>query len=272
MKREKFEISSNGKTIRGILDLPCVPEPMPGMILCHGTTNDKFTCPLIEDASRFFVARGTAVLRFDFFGSGESDGIFRDKTISEMILNLKDAIRYFLSRPEINKKIGLWGRSVGATVVAACSDPNEIENNILVSPPVLLHKTFFPLFDKFGRRDITPIGLSSQAQDAATGKVKGELVLPRRFFLELDALDKQIAANLARMRSVLIIQGDNDKKVSVENARYAYSLVQEPKQLVILKGADHAYSGKENEVMDIIKDWIGHVARHQATNNENGRY
>jgi pimeloyl-ACP methyl ester carboxylesterase len=258
MKREKFEISSNGNAIRGILDVPNVPAPMRGMILCHGLSNDKFTCPLIELASGFFVARGTAVLRFDFFGSGESDGIFRDKTISEMIRNLDDVIKYFRSRPEIDKRrIGLWGRSVGGTAVAACSDPGKIEINILVSPPVLLYKTFFPLYERFGKRDITPIGLSSQAQDAATGKVKGEFELSRRFFEELDSLDKQIATNLARMRSVLIIQGDNDKKVSVDNARYAYSLVQEPKRLVILKGANHAYSERENEVMNLLKEWVG---------------
>jgi len=265
MKREKFEISSNGKMIRGILDIPNVPHPVPGMILCHGTTNDKFTCPLIECASRFFVARGSAVLRFDFFGSGESDGIFRDKTISEMIRNLNDAINYFRSRSEIDKqKIGLWGRSVGGTVVAACSNPDKIETNILVSPPVLLYKTFFPFFERFGKKEMTPIGLSSQAQDAATGKVKGELELPKRFFEELESLDRQIAINLARMRSVLIVQGDNDKKVSVENARYAYSLVQEPKRLIIVKGADHAYSGKENEVMNLIKDWIESLGHHRT--------
>ena len=257
MKRENFEISSNGRIIKGILDIPNVPDPIPGMILCHGLTNDKFTCPLIEDASRFFVARGTAVLRFDFFGSGESDGVFRDKTISEMITNLGDAISYFRSREEIEKsKIGLWGRSVGGAVVAACSNPNKIETNILVSPPVLLHKTFFPLYERSGKKDMTPVGLSSQARDTATGKVKGELELSRIFFEELETLERQIAGNLARMRSVLIIQGDNDKKVAVENARYAYSLVQEPKRLEILNGADHAYLGKENEVMDIVKDWI----------------
>jgi dipeptidyl aminopeptidase/acylaminoacyl peptidase len=261
MKRERFKISSKGKTIRGILDIPEVPYPMPGMILCHGTTNDKYTCPLIEYASKFFVARGTAVVRFDFFGSGESDGIFRDKTISDMIQNLNDIIDYSQSRSEIDRhKIGLWGRSVGGTVVAACSNPDEIETNILISPPVLLCKTFLPLFERFGKREITPIGLSSQAQDAATGKVKGELELSKRFFGELECLDKQIEKNLARMKSVLIVQGDNDKKVSVENARYAYNLVQEPKRLVILRGADHAYSGKENEVMKLIDEWIGNLA------------
>jgi alpha/beta superfamily hydrolase len=260
MKRKSFEIQSNGKTIKGILDIPPVRPPIPGMILCHGTTNDKFTCPLIEEGAKLFLSMGRAVLRFDFYGSGESDGIFREKTISEMIANLNDIINYCHSREEIDKnKIGLWGRSVGATVVAACSDPRKIETNILISPPVFLRKTFFPLFEKFGKREMTPIGLSSQAQDAATGKVKGELELPRKWFEELEVLDRQIATNLARMKSVLIVQGDSDRKVSVENAQYAYALVQEPKRLVILKGTDHAYCGRETEVLGIIKDWITHL-------------
>jgi len=257
MKREIVEIQSNGKTIRGIVDVPPVPRPQPGMIICHGLTNDKFTCPLIEEATGLCTAKGIAVFRFDFFGSGDSDGIFKEKTVSKMIRNLEDATRYLRTREGIDRnRVGLWGRSVGGAIVAACSDPAMIKTNIMISAPVLLYKTFYPLFERFGKMDMTPIGRAKEVGQAATGKVKGELELPRAFFEELEDVEERIGKNLSGMKSVIVVQGDSDRKVAVENARWAYNLVREPKQLHIIEGADHAYTSKEADVLTIVSRWI----------------
>jgi len=225
------------------------------MILCHGLTNDRFTCPLIERANELFLQNGAITFRFDFFGSGASDGIFREKTISEMITNLEDAIRFMASIKGIDStRVGIWGRSVGGVVAAACSNPTQIKTNILVSAPVLVYKTFYPLYERFGQADFSPIGKA--ISDAASGKVKGALELPRTFFQELLDLQGKIADNLSRMKSVLIVQGNQDKKVSPENAYFIYERVGDPKQLEIIDGADHAYSGKEVQVMNIVSHWF----------------
>jgi hypothetical protein len=57
-------------------------------------------------------------------------------------------------------------------------------------------------------------------------------------------------------RPVLIIHGDNDAVVNVENAYELYAAASEPKGLLIVKGADHVFSYQREEVIDRIVSWI----------------
>lgn len=254
--KDEFEIRSGGSKISGIVEASQEGK-LPTMILCHGTTNDRHTCPLIERAAQIFVKRGIRVVRFDFYGSGESDGLFQNKQISLMIQNLRDILDYVTSRHDVDRaRIGLWGRSVGGTVAAALSSPNRIHTNVLISTPVLLRQTFLPLFEKKGKLDYTPLGVPGHEGDVSTGRVKGKLALPRAWFEELDAIEEGIASNLRGMSSVLVVQGADDWKVSVDNAQAIFDSVHEPKELHIIPGADHSYLGHETEVLGLVESWL----------------
>ena len=122
MKREKVTFVSEGYELVGIKEIP-EKVPTPGVILCHGFTNSKEDCPLINETAEMLLKEGFITFRFDFFGSGESPGLLKDKRISILEQNLKDCLDYF-AQDERVESIGLWGRSLGGTMVALCaSDP-----------------------------------------------------------------------------------------------------------------------------------------------------
>ncbi len=111
---------SGGDQVFGVLHLP-EGGAAPGIIMCHGFTGHKAeTHRLFVDAARDFQRHGLAVLRFDFRGSGDSGGEFRDMTVSREIEDAGAALDYFSFRPEVDAaRVGVLGLSLGGCV-AAC--------------------------------------------------------------------------------------------------------------------------------------------------------
>lgn len=54
----------------------------------------------------------------------------------------------------------------------------------------------------------------------------------------------------------LIIQGGNDEHGSREKVEALFATLTEPKQLVIVEGADHFFTGKLGEVESALRTWI----------------
>jgi alpha/beta superfamily hydrolase len=109
-----------GEPLLGVLHVP-EHTPAPGIIMCHGFTGHKAEAHrLFVNAARDFCDHGMAALRFDFRGSGDSSGEFRDMTISREIADAAAAFEFLGSRPETDTdRLGVLGLSFGGCV-AAC--------------------------------------------------------------------------------------------------------------------------------------------------------
>jgi alpha/beta superfamily hydrolase len=63
----------------------------------------------------------------------------------------------------------------------------------------------------------------------------------------------------ASAKAKFLIHGELDELVSVRAIRKFYSEMREPKELVVIDGADHLFDGKTSEVgeaiEDLLKDW-----------------
>ena len=53
------------------------------------------------------------------------------------------------------------------------------------------------------------------------------------------------------------IQGERDEICPLKNMREFYARAAEPKELVVIDGADHLFDGKVSEVADAIEDLLG---------------
>ena len=70
--------SNEGQQIAGTVHIPDGPGPFPGVLLCHGFTGQRIEAHFIfVKMSRALEQAGIASLRFDFRGSGESEGRFQ---------------------------------------------------------------------------------------------------------------------------------------------------------------------------------------------------
>jgi alpha/beta superfamily hydrolase len=66
---------------------------------------------------------------------------------------------------------------------------------------------------------------------------------------------------IAAAKPTFLIHGEFDELVPVKEVRKFYGLLSEPKELVVIDGADHLFDGKVTEVgeavVDLLQDYDG---------------
>ncbi len=170
---------------------------------------------------------GVAALRFDFSYGGESSGKFEDLTCSGEVDDLRAA--YDLVQQHYPGKIAIFGSSMGGTVALlfAAQQPQLAALATLAAP---LHPEDFP----------QSMLTSAQLQQWRT---QGYIFYNRRrlnvsLLEDLDRIDVVAAAKKVRCPA-LILHGDADAVVPVEEAHELYGYLMCTKRLAILPGADH---------------------------------
>ena len=230
--------SEDGIMLRGWLVKPTRSgSGFPAIIICHGVGANKsdFT-ELAASLSR----RGYFVLQFDFRAHGESGG----RRTSLGYLEQKDiaaAINFLKSRNEIDpKRMGIYGFSMGGSSAILAAAKTKAFSAIAV--------------------DSAFTSLREQARSAITGFYH----LPAFPFLHLAVLGYELCyqvrvENIAPVSviaeiaptPVLVIAGEGDQLIPVENGKKLYAAAREPKELWVIPGADHggtlAAAGSEYE-------------------------
>jgi len=243
---KKVNFLSVGHKLFGLLQIP-ENSNNSLIILLHGLTNSMTDCPLIGQAVKTFLHNSFPVFRFDYFGSGKSPGNFKDKTIKILVKNTNDGIDFAINQLKY-KKIGIWGRSVGAILGSTVCDRKEIFSSVFISTTTHTHQSFSKLFQKNKQYSISIKG---------TGKIKGDSILPDIFYQQTPWLDSLQKKHLSNAKNIFIIQGTEDKTVYDLNwTKSVYKIIQLPKKLEFIKGANHAYQGHEDEVIGKALRWF----------------
>jgi uncharacterized protein len=115
----QFEV--NGQRLWGMLHLPLeASKPAPTVLMLHGFTGQRLEPHrLFLLLSRQFAEAGIASMRFDFRGSGESEGTFDQMTVPREVEDVVAAYHFLKSRPEVDgSRLGLMGLSMGGMVSA----------------------------------------------------------------------------------------------------------------------------------------------------------
>lgn len=249
---------NKGQQIIGVLHKPDKIKPhekVPGIVMFHGFTGNK------SEAHRLFVhiarglsSRGFMVLRFDFRGSGDSDGDFEDMTLPEEVSDAERAITFVLRQRNVDReKIGVIGLSMGGRVAAILASRDErIKFAVLYSPALgRLKERFISLMGEEALRRLNcgePIEVSSG------------WYLKKAFFETVDYIVPVEVMSNIRV-PVLIIHGDRDEIIPVEESMKAYERIKglnEKNELYIVKGGDHTFSKREHtlEVLNKTIEWL----------------
>lgn len=116
-----FRVGS--ERLAGVTHLPDGPTPPSGhplVVMLHGFTGNRSEeGRLFTLASRAWAARGVASLRFDFRGSGDSDGDHAEMTVSREVEDAHAAVAYARDLPGVDpERVSLLGYSLGAMVAS----------------------------------------------------------------------------------------------------------------------------------------------------------
>lgn len=256
MRQEKVHFKSAGGNVVGVIETPDMGEKFPLVILFHGGTNTKDvfpTFPMIRDR---LIEAGFMTFRIDFFGSGESDGEFKDKTNAVMSENMKDAINFIVEDNRVGK-FGIFTRSQSSLQASYYVD-DRISARVMCCPAIRPWDCFTNVWYPEEMREFLKTNdeyLFIKTTDLR--KVKGEYGYGRRYFNELQALPKKTEESMPKMENVMIIQGELDKEINYMDAVTAFNyLPSGNRELHMISGVGHPFKGKEDEVAAYAVAWF----------------
>jgi len=239
-KEDPINLSVDGLDIIGRLHVPerVDKTPGPGLIICHGIpaqvkAADDQGYPLL---ARRFCGAGFTTLIFNFRGCGLSGGNFDMLGWSR---DLRAAIEFL--HPKVDC-LWLMGFSAGA-VISICVAAQDSRVSGLVSCAC-------PVNFKFGNVD----GLELAR--------RGGIIKDADFPPSLEEWSKGfVAVNPIKWvsklspRPLLLIQGDRDEVVPLEQVWSLYHQAKEPKEIRVIPGAGHRLRLDET-AMKLALDWL----------------
>ena len=144
---ENFEVKNkDGNILRGIINKPTTGDKFPCVVFCHGFMGNKLGHNfMLVKIARILEKIGVVSVRFDFAGSGESDGNFANLTVSGEIEDCDSVLNYVNSIDYIDKSnMNILGFSMGGAVAVAVAHNHlhVIRNLILISPAFNMYDIF----------------------------------------------------------------------------------------------------------------------------------
>jgi len=231
MKVEKISFQSESKIISGILHLPDRERP-PCVIASHGLLSSKNSEKYIALGHRI-SEEGMAMLRFDFRGMGESEGGEEENTVSKKLVDLSSALLFVRSYPGLGNRMGLVGSSLGGflSLIRASRD-EEIRAVVVWATPFHM-------------------------DDLESKKGSEETPLPPEAFFE-DLPKHRLLPLLPRVFNCLVIHGEEDELVPIEQAYGIFRHLSLPKEIHVIGGADHRLTEPEHRkrAIDLTVDWF----------------
>ena len=241
-----------GDTLHGVLHHPSGKSLKGAVILCHGMDSDKNSEKLIL-LGRKLADQGVLALRFDFAYVGESSGKFEDITYSGEVEDLRAAYMFVQDRQP--GKTAVLGSSMGGTVALlfAAAEP-RVAALVTVAAPV--HPERFP------SRVLSAAQLQ-EWRDRGFTFFNG-----RRLNVSLlEDLERLNVPESARnvLCPVLILHGDADEVVPVEEAYELHECLTGAKRLSVLNGADHRLANPVL-IQRAIEEALGWLTEHVRQN------
>lgn len=240
--------NSRDQRLFGVLHLPIKETKPPIVIMAHGFTDDKTgDNRLFVKFGRKAAKAGIAVLRFDFSGSGDSEGDFSEVTLNSEIEDLKSAVEFVYNLPEIdNSRINLIGYSLGGAVsIALTAVDQRIKSFIGWAPVSDLKATFQRIL---GKKDFS---LAKNGTLITCKNGNKQFYLRKEFFSSIRNSGLIHEINKISPRPILLIQGSDDKKVLPKETEVLFQNANEPKAIHFIQGTGHSFAFFEEQLFEI---------------------
>jgi hypothetical protein len=244
-----FEVA--GETVRGMLHLPR-RRPAPGVVLLHGFTAGRCESAfLFVRLARALCEAGVAALRFDFRGSGDSDGELRDLTIEGEVADARAALARLRGERAIEpRRLGLLGVSLGSTVAALVAGRERSLRALCLWATLARPERRFP----------APTSPEELAELRAHGFVDhrhGGFPLGPAFFASAARVDP-VGAMRRYRGALLCVHGERDYLPLEEPQLVLDATAAAPKALVVVPDGEHVFGSwrARTEALEVTRDFF----------------
>jgi len=217
----------------------------PVVIGCHGMMGSKEgngqALKMAEELGR----RGWSAFLFDFTGVGESEGSFKELTLTRQIDDLTCAVDW--CRAQGFTRIVTQGRSLGgSTVLCHAARDSRVAGACTWAAPANLRDLIV------GMTEGPPLSPGNEAAPDNQACV----FLKQDFLHDLEGYDLTVCAALIAPRPLLVIHGSKDLSVSPVEAEVIYNAARRPKELALVEGGDHQFTEHYPRVWEIFFRWL----------------
>ena len=212
------------------------------VLIGHGVTGN-LDRPWAEGLSDALAAAGFPAVRFSFAGNGESGGDFRDCTVSKEVADLGAMID--AAKAAGYDEIIYAGHSMGGAVgVLRAASDDRIGR--LISLAGMVHTAKFAQVE-FGEE--TPDeGFMWEDEDCP---------LSSTYVNDMNAIGSVLEKGSAIRVPWLLVHGDADDVVPIEESREIFAVANDPKQLVELPGVNHVFADEGLAPMiEAVVGWL----------------
>lgn len=247
--REAITLENKGEKIFGILHRPLHSSSVPAVVICPGFAGNKCgKFRMFVNLGKELAKLGVAVLRFDYRGSGDSEGDFRDITLEGKTSDTEKCLEFLANDPQIDaSRIGLLGRSLGGAIAVLTARRMPIIHSIVLWAPVFKSDPWRELWESFK---------SNRQLDQAKQEILKNLPanIPNLEFLsqffKLD-LERELAG--LKHIPLLHIHGEQDRVVKIEHAKdYEKARIGlDNTRFVQLPRSDHDFSDAHEQTIAI---------------------
>lgn len=254
MRERPIIFYNQGQHLNGVLHSPADCDALcPAVALFHGFTGTKVEPHRIfVKTARELAAVGFYALRFDFRGSGDSEGDFSEMTIGGEISDAIKSIDVLTAMQGVDpERIGILGLSMGGCVAACVSGQNtRVKSTVL----------WAPLSDDPPDRKQEILERSKQTPTPEEIAQSNANVVGKAFYEDLP--------NISPSRTIqqftgplLVIHGSADQAVPVSHGKRYYELMcrrDALTELEVIDGADHTFNtvGWEQAVIAKSVEWF----------------
>ena len=197
------------KTLRGVINFKGdFGEKKPTLIILPAHTEDRNgPMYLYRTIAEYFVEKDYYVVRFDYMGCGDSDGEFKEMTVSTQMSDTLEIFN-FIREEGFSEKLYLFGHGLGgfvATLVAPEAKPDKMA---LLSPDIEVAKRM---------DDTIMYSINKIRPDAEEIDHQGQIMRHKDFYNDL--LSKNAYESAKKYDGeVSIYRGSVDDKVGLEES------------------------------------------------------
>lgn len=254
--KDHIWVSSRNKRLSVMVHTPigfCQGTPV--VVFSHGFGGDKVgSNQLTKNLADFIEQLGYSVVRFDYAGSGDSEGDFaHDTSVIGWRKDLENILEWVHEQAEFKQSsILLYGHSLGGLVVLTHpADDRRIVGRIVFAPVTQAVENFRNII--FGQ-DLWQQALRGESIQNFYGRA---LTLNPQFVQDILAHRYSPIENLVgNMQPLLLIHGTADVVVPLAGTQGVFNAYNGQKELAITD-FDHIAAGQQNELQQIIRKWLG---------------
>lgn len=151
-------------------------EPRAALVFCHPLFEEKKASHhILVQAARAFAASGVPVLRFDYWGCGDSPGEFASAGLEEWLSDIRAALAWVRRRLGERCPVGLLGLRFGGTLAALWAENDAAVGMLILWEPILSGMDYIALdLRKKLVKEMIQHGRALESRDSLIGRLEAE--------------------------------------------------------------------------------------------------